>query len=284
MKEFYVADTLAEKGRLGEFTTSAEKKIKIKNSMYDRPIKIFFVLILVLSIISILALDIDWRMLFERFSDLGNVFLELSKFNFVNFNFVALAFFESVNVTILSTIYSVFVGLAMAAFMARNITPNKNLAVILSAINSFIRAVPTTVWVLLIIACLGFGPAPGIVGLSFHAIAFFAKAFSQSFEEVHVETIEALRSTGASRIHIFFSAVLPASLTSLVAWIAMRFEINFSESAILGMVGGGGIGYSIASSMSGYNFGRAGVSILLVLLFAYTLEIIFTKIKLNLKV
>lgn len=284
MKDYYFSDVLAEKRRGGEIKVGFKNRIRIKNSAYDRPIKVFFITALLLSLISIFSLDIEWAIIIERFSDLGDVFIQLSKFNFANFNFVTLAFLESVNVTVLATIYSVIFGLVMAAFISKNIAPNQKLSVFLSALNSFIRAVPTPVWVLIFIACLGFGPAPGIVGLSLHATAFFARAFAQSFEEVPVETIEALRSTGAGRVHIFFGALLPASLTSLVAWIAMRFEINFSESAILGMVGGGGIGYSIASSISGYNFGRAGVSILMVLLFAFILEITFASIKRKLKV
>lgn len=284
MKDYYMSDVLVEKEGLRRPTANRAKKIKIRNPEFDRPLNIFLFITVVLSVTSILSLNIDWMKLFGRFGELGNVFLELSKFDFHNFSLVAIAFIESVTVTILATLYSIAGGLLMAAYMAKNITPSKKLSGVLYAFNSFIRAVPTPVWALLVIACLGFGPAPGIIGLSFHATAFFARAFAQAFEEVPVETIEALKATGASRVHIFFSAVLPASVTALVAWGAMRFEINFSESTILGMVGGGGIGYSIASSISGYKFGRAGISILMVFLFAFSLELAFTAIKRRMKV
>jgi phosphonate transport system permease protein len=135
------------------------------------------------------------------------------------------------------------------------------------------------VWVLLALVCLGFGPAPGIVGLSLHAIAFFARAFRQTFEEVPQEAIESLQAAGANRVQIFFGAMLPASLTQLIAWGSLRFEINFSESAILGMVGAGGVGYTILATMTGYQYGRAGLAILLVFIFAYIVEITFAAIK-----
>ena len=76
--------------------------------------------------------------------------------------------------------------------------------------------------------CLGMGPAAGIAGLCVHTTAFFTRAFAQSFESIPQETIEALEATGVGRIGVFFNAVLPAALSQLVAWIAMRFEINFS--------------------------------------------------------
>jgi phosphonate transport system permease protein len=259
-------------------------RIRINNPAHDRPINIFLWIATVISILSIISLQIDWIKLASRIGDLFSVFTDLAKFNFANIELVLLAFADSVTVTILATLYSLVMGLFIAAFMARNITPSKKLAAALSAFHTFLRAVPTPVWVLLALVCLGFGPAPGIVGLSVHATAFFARAFAQAFEEVPLDIIEALQATGANRIQIFFSAVLPASLTALIAWGALRFEHNFSESAILGMVGGGGIGYLIAASISGYNFGRAGFAIFLVFLFAYSLELTFAFINRRMKV
>lgn len=284
MEDYLLSDVLAEKGVLLERNNAAHARIRLHNPSFNRALNIFMSMAAILSLLSIFNLNIDWLKLASRVGNLGNVFLDLAKFNFLNFGLVAEAFAVSVAVTILATIYSVFSGLLLGAFMARNIAPSKKLAAMISAFCSFIRAVPTPVWVLMMLACLGFGPAPGILGLSFHATAFFARAFSQAFEEVPQASVEALQATGANRIQIFFSAVLPASLTALIAWGAMRFEINFGESTVLGMVGGGGIGYSIASSMSSYNFGRAGISILMVFVFAYTLELVFTSFKKKLKV
>ena len=49
---------------------------------------------------------------------------------------------------------------------------------------------------LLVLVCVGFGPAAGIVGISIYSISFFARAFAQCFEEVPEDTIEALRAMG----------------------------------------------------------------------------------------
>jgi phosphonate transport system permease protein len=65
----------------------------------------------------------------------------------------------------------------------------------------------------------------------------------------------------------------------IIAWIGMRFEINFQESAILGMVGAGGIGFAITTSLQGYQYGVAGLAILLVFVYAYAIELLFTTIK-----
>ena len=45
------------------------------------------------------------------------------------------------------------------------------------------------------------------------------------------------------------------------------------------MVGAGGIGYVISNSLQGYDYGTAGVAILLVFLVAYMIERVFVRIK-----
>ena len=261
-----------------------KQRIPVGNLRYDLPIMLFWSCVAILTVTSLGYLQIDWGKVIARMGHLGTVLGNLTHLSFESFDLVMIGFLESVTVTILATIYGLLIGLVLGGLAAENITPYKPLSWILQAVFSFIRAVPTTVWVLLVLVCLGFSPATGIVGLLFHVIAFFGRVFAQCFEEVPAATIEALRASGANRLQIFFGAILPASFTALIAWCALRFETNFSESAILGMVGAGGIGYTIMASMSRYQFGRAGTAILMVFIFALSLEIVLTKIKRKLRV
>lgn len=258
-----------------------EGKIRIKSMKQDRVINAFLICLTLVSILSFLPLDIDWFKLISRVPDIGIIFNKMAHLTFKNFDFILIAFIETIAITILSTFYSVVIGLFFGAFAARNLVKNRFITTMMNTFFTFLRAVPTPVWVLLALVCFGLGPVPGIVGLSIHSIAFFCRAFSQSFEDVPYEVIEALQVSGASKIQIFFSAVLPAALSQVVAWIGLRFEINFQESAILGMVGVGGIGFAITTSIQGYNYGSAGVAILLVFIYAYLVEYLFTYIKRN---
>ena len=70
-----------------------------------------------------------------------------------------------------------------------------------------------------------------------------------------------------------------AALSQIIAWAGMRLETNFSECAILGMVGAGGVGYVISNSLQGYDYGTAGTAILLVFPVAYCIERLFVRIK-----
>lgn len=254
-------------------------KIRVKKTSQGRIVNIFLMSVLVVSVLSFFPLDVDWIKLFSRMGDLGIVFGRLARLSLKNFDFTLISFVETLSITVLATVYGVFIGLVFGTFAARNLVKNSMITTFLSSFFTFLRAVPTPVWVLLALVALGLGPIPGVVGLSIHAVAFFSRAFSQCFEDVAPETIEALEVTGASKIQIYFSAVLPSAMSQIVAWTGLRYEINFKESAILGMVGAGGIGFTITTSMQRYEYGTAGLAILLVFVYSYMIEMLFTHIK-----
>lgn len=258
-------------------------KIPVGDLRRDMPVYVFLGIFAALAFASLALLRLDWFKVADRLPKLGQVFYELAHFSTERFHLTLLTLTETITVSLLALIYGMVIGLMLGALAARNITPWKPLSALLKCFFAFIRAVPTPVWVLLVLASMGFGMASGIVGLGFHVAAFFGKVFAQIFEEVPEETVEALRATGAGRIHVFFAAIMPSSLSSVIAWTALRFETNYVEAAILGMVGAGGVGYTILAAMNSYKLGRAGLAILVVFAFALCIELITTFIKRKVK-
>ncbi|MDR2758200.1 MAG: ABC transporter permease subunit [Spirochaetaceae bacterium] len=259
-------------------------KIPVGNLKRDLPVYIFSISLAVLTVVSLGLLDADWYKLVRRLPRLGGVFLDMAHFSTERISLTFLTFTETVTVAALALIYSLILGLALGALAAENISPWKPLSSIIKSFLAFIRAVPTPVWVLLVLASMGFGMASGIMGLSFHTTAFFGMVFAQLFEEVPDEAIEAVRAAGANRVQVFFGAVLPSSLSGVIAWTALRFETNYQEAAILGMVGAGGIGYTIMAAMNSYRLGRAGLAVLIVFIFALGIELFSTHIKGRVKI
>lgn len=212
----------------------------------------------------------------QRLAPLG---VDGFKVDFSQIDVTFTSLFESIAVAILSTVYSLVGGMVLAVFLAKNLTPFKWMAAVLSAVLTFLRAIPSIIWVLLILVCVGFGPSAGIIGICIFSTSFFARSFAQCYEEVPQETLEALRAMGAGRVKVFFSAVLPSAFTGMLAWTSISFESNFEASAVLGTVGAGGIGYVISNCMTRYAYGQAIVAIALVLAFTYAMELGFTAIK-----
>lgn len=254
-------------------------KLKIDCAEKDRTIPVFIVSVAILAILSEQFLHINWTRLASRIPDVGDIFWKLLHFEFANMDLIGTALLETVSITVLSTLYSILLGLFFGMLAAENVFRHKRFSRFVQSFFTFLRAVPTPIWVLLMMVCLGMGPAAGIAGLCVHTTAFFTKSFAQSFESISAETLEALEAAGTTRLGVFMNAVLPSSLAQIVAWTGMRFEINFSECAILGMVGAGGVGFVISNSIQGYDYGTAGIAIFLVFLLAYCIERIFVRIK-----
>jgi len=258
-------------------------KIRVHNPKFTRPFNIFLVSFTVISLVLAYFTQYDWMAIFTRIGNIGNALRPLMTIEFDEIDLILPFFLETVNVAVLATVYSAVLGLVFAVFMAHNITPLKILPPILAAVFTFIRAVPNFIIVLLLIASLGLGVTPAIIGVTISSTAFFARAFAHAFEEIDAGTLEALSATGANRVKIFFSSVLPSSFTMLIAWLTANFESNFHAAAILGMVGAGGIGHIITSAFNSFRFGRAWMAIIIVVVFTYLFEILSNALKRKLK-
>lgn len=178
--------------------------------------------------------------------------------------------------TVIGSIIALFFGL----LAAKNLTNKKTSDFIKGGV-AVIRAVPTVLWVLIFAASAGLGSVAAIIGLSFHGIGYLIKSYSESFEELDEGIIEALKASGANWWQIVFQAVLPSSITYILAWTFMRFEINFTNAVAMGAAAGaGGIGYELF--MAGnyyYNIREIGLITYMVLGFAIVMEICSNRLK-----
>ena len=148
--------------------------IKLKQNVLTKikPYPYFLGSTAALCVLSLLYLDVDWIKLAGRVPDMGSIFYRLAQFDFKYMDLIAAAMWETLSITVLSTLYSVILGLFFGMFAAENYFPYA-LAVGTGAVMVYLlRAVPTPVWVLLMMVCLGMGPAAGIAGLCVHTTAF----------------------------------------------------------------------------------------------------------------
>ena len=180
----------------------------------------------------------------------------------------------------LSTIFGAILSLFIALFAAKNLSP-KALSNAIIVVVTFIRAVPTVLWVLIFAIAAGLGSEAVILGMVLHSVAFLVKAYSESFEEVDEGIIEALRASGANWWHIVTHAVIPSTASSLLSWTFLRFETNFTVAVAMGAAAGaGGIGFELLMA-SGFYFDLREVGFItyLILAVAIGLELLSTQLK-----
>lgn len=181
---------------------------------------------------------------------------------------------------ILSTIFGAVIAVFGALLCAKNIA-NPVVANIIKSFVALIRAFPTILWVLIFTVAAGLGSVAAVVGLTFHSAGYLIKAYAESMEEMDDGTIEALKASGASYWQIVFQAILPSSLTRMVAWTFLRFEINFVNALAVGAAAGaGGIGYDLWMAGNFYfDLRELGFITYIVVITVIILEIIATKVK-----
>lgn len=180
----------------------------------------------------------------------------------------------------LTTLIGAVVALVGGLLAARNLT-NARVSNTIKGMIAVIRAVPTVLWVLIFAIGAGLGSVAAIIGMSFHTFGYLIKAYSESFEELDEGVIEALRASGATWLQIVFQAVLPSSMSYILSWTFIRFEINFAVAVAMGAAAGaGGIGFNLFMA-AGYFFDirEIGFITLLILAVAIVMEIIATQLK-----
>jgi len=133
----------------------------------------------------------------------------------------------------------------------------------------FLRAVPDLVWALLFVAAVGLGSLAGTLALSLAYSGVLGRVYADVFEHVDPQPLEALQSTGATRMQIFLHGVWPQALPHLMAYTLYSFECCVRAAAVLGFVGAGGIGYEISVSMRLFEYGQV-LTLLLVFIMLLT--------------
>ena len=211
----------------------------------------------------------------EFLKDLKIMFFEARLSDRYTFLEVFNSLLITISLAILTTLIGSFVALFLSFFAAKNLS-NERTSKIIKIIVSFIRAIPTILWVLVFSVVANIGVESAIIGMSFHSVAYLIKAYSESIEEIDTGTIDALKATGASWWQIIFQAVLPSTITSILSWTFVRFEINFTNAVAVGAASGaGGIGYDMFMSGTMYfDIREIGVFVYLIFIVALILEFI----------
>jgi phosphonate transport system permease protein len=115
------------------------------------------------------------------------------------------------------------------------------------------------------VAMFGFGPFAGFLTLTFATIGFIAKLLADDIEEIDEAQAEAVRATGASWWQLVNYAVQPQVMPRLIGLSLYRLDINFRESAVIGIVGAGGIGATLNTAIDRYEYDSAGAILLIII-------------------
>lgn len=210
--------------------------------------------------------DTDWA----RMGSFGQVMETTGEFiglDFALFADLLHPTIETLMIACLGTLLGVIICVPAAWFGAMNITPFKPITYPLArAMMTLSRSIHEIVWALFFVSAVGLGAMAGVFAIAVRSVGFIAKMSAEAIENIDHGPVDAIRATGANQFQVMLYAILPQILPQVLGVIIFEWEINIRRSAILGLVGAGGLGLVFFRQMNTFNF-HGVMSVIVAILF-----------------
>jgi phosphonate transport system permease protein len=171
---------------------------------------------------------------------------------------------ESLQLAWVGTVIGAILSLPLGFFGARNVSSGVVSNVMRQLLNA-IRAFPEIILAIAImIPIAGLGPVAGALAIGLHSVGTLGKLTAEVVEGIDSGPVEAARAAGGRSLQIQRWGVLPQVLPEIVAFWLYRFEINIRAAAVLGVVGAGGIGFSLQQTITFHRFELTGTLVIVI--------------------
>jgi phosphonate transport system permease protein len=249
--------------------------------------------------LSMRGAQVDPRLLFDR-SALDNLARFATgawppKLELAFLCFLARPMIETIQISVVGMIIAVLIGaplgiLATASLRWRGVlhewsSPARRIFVgvipyaVTRGLLSVFRSIPEYVWAFLFVRAVGLGPFPGVLAIGIAYGGMLGKVYSEVFEGLNLQPVEALQAAGSRSSGLVFYSLLPGVLPHLVSYTLYRWECAIRASAILGFVGAGGLGQQIELSMRMFQFDEVLTLIGALLALVLVVDVISSRIR-----
>ena len=186
--------------------------------------------------------------------------------------------FESVYIAWIGTLIGAILSLPLAFLAANSVSPRWIRAPIRQFFNA-VRAVPELILAVIFIPITGLGPWAGALAIGIHSIGTLGKWATESIEGIDSGPIEAVTATGGQWVNRMRWAVIPQVMSTITSYWLFRFEINVRASAVLGMIGAGGVGSELVSHLVFRDFPAASAVLILTVVVVMTIDAVSANVR-----
>lgn len=184
---------------------------------------------------------------------------------------------------IIATAFSIVAALPLSFIGARNIMSGNPISVTIYVavrlLFTIIRSIDVLILVIITAVLLGIGNAAGVIALAFHNVGVLGKLYSEAIEGIDPGPLEAITATGANRLQVIWTAVLPQIINPFISFTIYRLDTNVRLAPILGLVGGGGIGFILFQAINLFQYGAAGLIIFMIVVTVATMDFASAQIR-----
>ncbi len=179
---------------------------------------------------------------------------------------------ETIAIALAATLLTIGPSLILGSLAARNVAPTPGIRSGARFLLVGIRGIPETILAIVLIVITGLGMQAGTLALALGGIGLLGKLIADSTEEVDNGPERALSAAGATRMQVFFGATMPQNTRALIGHTFYLLDTNVRAATILGIVGGGGVGYYLLNASQGSNYGMVTTIVLMILATVLVIE------------
>ena len=158
--------------------------------------------------------------------------------------------YQTLSMCTAGTALAVVASVPLSFLAAKNSSPHPVIYYLTRVLLNIMRGVPDLIAAIMLVAALGAGPLAGTLALAFHSTGVLAKFFAEIIEHTDTSTIEAVRATGAGPLQVLYHGYLALAFPQFADASVYRWECNFRNSFMMGLVGAGGIGFTLYSAFT----------------------------------
>jgi phosphonate transport system permease protein len=188
------------------------------------------------------------------------------------------AMLETIQMAFIGTVVGIVIALPLSMLAARNLN-SKFVYAPIRALLAAIRTFPSILWALLFVIMVGSGTFAGVLAIIMYTIGFIAKLQYEAIETIDADPMDAVGSIGVSKVQLITYVVIPESASHLLSQMLYMFDYNIRQTSILGLVGAGGIGFYIINYIKFFEYGKAAIFMLVVLITVLVIDWVSVKIR-----
>lgn len=173
---------------------------------------------------------------------------------------------ETFQIAIIAIVLASIMAFPCSLLAARNVMPYRIIYQTSRTVLGILRGIPPLLYALLFVSMVGLGPFAGVLALTFHCVGALGRFFAEAIENINPEVIDAAKATGANRPKVVIYAIVPELKILLLGYILYYFEYNFRTCTILGLVGAGGIGLLLVTSIHLFKYAEIATIMLAIII------------------
>ncbi|MFI7679316.1 ABC transporter permease [Actinophytocola sp. NPDC049390] len=173
---------------------------------------------------------------------------------------------DTLALIVVATVVALVIAIPLGILAARS----DRFSRVIRPVMDLMQTMPAFVWLVPVVTLFSIGVPAGLVATIIFALPPGVRLTELGIRQVDAEVVEAGHAFGATPRQILREVQLPLALPTVMAGVNQVIMLALSMAVISGLVGGGGLGSEVTTSISRLDIGlgfEAGISVVILAIF-----------------